>query len=641
MTEQLTLGVIGHVDHGKTALVRALTGIETDRLKEEQERGLSIVLGFSYLQGDRGIIDLIDVPGHQNFVRTMISGATGIDGALLVVAATEGVMLQTREHLEIAQLLGIDRGLVVITKQDLVSDDELELAIDDVRAFVAGTFLEGADVVCTSVVSDSGLTELRAALDALEPIGDRGAGIGHPFLPIDRVFIMRGFGPVVTGTLRGVPLTADRKVELLPGRLSATIRGLQVHNQAVERAAPGQRVAVNLRGIKREDIRRGDMLVPPGLVRVTRRIDAELRLLESHADALKNAAAVRFLAGTVEIMAKIRLLDCRMLEPGATGLVQLRFDRDIAIHPLERFIIRSESPTRTIGGGRVLDAHPSRHRCFDAAVTGHLQIVASGSAATKARMLFADAGLAGTSLRSLSDALGLSVDAIREALAAAEPVAIGAAKLVDAAAYCRLKEAILAAIARYHDAHPSHQGAAAVRLRTRLPGDPADDVFEHALSELRTEQQIENHGGILRLPGFDPLAALTEKERRLAVEMEEMFRGSGLAAPAFDQVVGGDQTKRELFQLLCDTGRLVRLRTNYRYRKYVLHAETLDDVIAKVKTHFSYPRKFAVSDVRELLGSTRKYTVPLMEHLDATGVTLRIGNLRQLGNRSDPDYGGE
>jgi len=641
VTGQLTLGVIGHVDHGKTALVHALTGIDTDRLQEEKERGLSIVLGFSYLQGRHRTIDLIDVPGHQNFVRTMISGATGIDGALLVVAANEGIMPQTREHLAIAELLGVAHGLIVITKQDLVSADELELATDKVRSFVAGTFLADADIVCTSTVANDGLRELRVALDTLEPVRDRGAGVGNPFLPIDRVFVMHGFGPVVTGTLRGGPLIANQKIELLPSRLAATIRGLQVHNKAVERAAPGQRVAVNLRNIKRDDIRRGDSIVLPGRMRTTRRIDSELHLLKNHKSPLKNATTVRLLVGTIEVMAKVRLLDRESLEPGATGLVQLRIDRVVALHPLERFIIRSYSPMRTIGGGRVLDVHPSRHKRFDTAVTNRLQTAASGSLNEKARMLLAEAGLAGTTLDELSDLLGLTAEAVSETLAASNPVAIGVGRLLDAAAYTGLENAILTEVARYHDEHAHHQGMAVVKLRIELPAELADDVFEHALGQLRSEGRIGIQDGILRLTGFDPLAALTEQERRLAAEIEERIRGSGLAAPAFDQLLGRDETKQELFELLCDTGRLVRLRTNYRYRSYVLHAETIDDAIAEVRTHFKYPRKFAMSEVRQLLGSTRKYTVPLMEHLDATGVTLRMGNLRQLGNPDHFNNGGE
>ncbi|MFQ6006667.1 MAG: selenocysteine-specific translation elongation factor [Woeseia sp.] len=630
MTAQLTLGVIGHVDHGKTALVRALTGIDTDRLKEEKDRGLSIVLGFSYLQGARGTIDLIDVPGHENFVRTMISGATGIDGALLVVAANEAIMPQTREHMDIAQLLGVDRGVIVITKQDLVSTEQLALAIEEVRSFVAGTFLEDADLVCASAVTNEGMHAIRRALDRLEPVEVHDTGIAHPFLPVDRAFVMRGFGPVVTGTLRGGELTAHGRVELLPRKLAVTIRGLQVHNRAVERATPGQRVAVNLRHIKREEIKRGDVLASRGCIEASRRIDVELRLLESHRDSLHDSATVRFLAGTSEVMARVRLLDRERLEPGATAFAQLRFQRDLTTYQTQRFIIRSYSPMRTIGGGRVLDAHPERHRRFDARVTGHLMTSARGGPVEKARMFLAEAGLAGTTLDALSDLLGLDPGEVDSSLAAVGPVSTDAGKLVDCAAYSKLNEAILVEMGRYHETHPNHQGIAAAKLRSILAIEPAEDVFRHAISRLISDARIEDHGGILRLVGFDPLVGLTHKERRLAAEMEEAFRMRRLAPTYPDQVVGPDKVRRDLFKLLCDTDRLVRLRTHDRKSDFVVHAEIFDNAVAEIETHFAYPQKFTVSEVRELLGANRKFTVPLMEHLDATGVTIRMGNLRQL-----------
>lgn len=632
---QLTLGVIGHVDHGKTALVRALTGIDTDRLREEKERGLSIVLGFSYLQGARGTIDLIDVPGHENFVRTMISGATGIDGALLVVAADDAIMPQTREHVEIAQLLGVDRGLIVISKQDLVSRDELEQVTEEVRSFVAGTFLEKADLVCTSAVTNEGMNGLRRSLDKLQPVEVRDAGIAHPFLPVDRVFVMRGFGAVVTGTLRGAELTADAMVELLPKKLGVTIRGMQVHNKAVDRAVAGQRVAVNLRHIKREDINRGDVLTLRGCIDETRRIDIELQLLDSYQGFLNDSTTVRFLAGTSEVMAKVRLLDRNQLGPGASTFAQLHLQRDVTTYPTQRFIIRSCSPMRTIGGGTVLDAHPGRHRRFDAVVMDHMITAAHGGPADKARMLVADAGLVGTTLDTLSDMLALDMDEVEEALVAVRPVTTDAGKLIDRQAYSELTRVILVETGRYHEAHPSHPGIAAAKLRSNLAIKPAEDVFEHAIDRLVRDGRIENHGGILRLAGFDPLAGLTQKERRLAAEMEEAFRVRRLAPTYIDQVVGGDKARRDLFNLLCETDRLVRLRSHDRKANFVVHADIFDNAVAEIEMHFAYPQKFTVSEVRELLGANRKFTVPFMEHLDAMGVTIRMGNERQLRTRRD------
>jgi len=431
MKPQLTLGVIGHVDHGKTSLVRALTGIETDRLKEEKERGLSIVLGFSYMQGARAAIDLIDVPGHENLVRTMVSGATGMDGALLVVAANEAIMPQTREHVAIAHLLGVDRGVVVITKRDLVSEIELKHTIEEVRSFTAGTFLENAEVVSTSTRENQGMRELGQAIDKITPIDRRNSKKAFPFLPIDRAFTMPGFGVVVTGTLRGGDLTTRSNVELLPSKRAATIRGLQVHNRPVDRATPGQRVAVNVRQVKREDISRGDVLALQGRIDATNRVDVELRLLNSQNEPLKNGATVEFLAGTTSVTSRVRLLDPKTLEPGATGFAQLRFPRSVATYQMQRFIIRTGSPIRTIGGGTVLDANPELHRRFGAATKSRLETIAHGSSVEKTQMYLAEADVSGTTLDGLSDLLCLDTDDVNAALAFIDPVLTNSGTLID------------------------------------------------------------------------------------------------------------------------------------------------------------------------------------------------------------------
>ena len=359
MISQLTLGVIGHVDHGKTALVRALTGIETDRLKEEKERGLSIVLGFSYLQFPHSVIDLIDVPGHEDFIRAMISGATAIDGVLLVVASNEGIMPQTREHFDIAQLLGIDRGLIVLTKTDLVTEEELDAVEKEVGLFVSETFLESAPVIKTSAVKSKGIPELQRECELLEvksslpKMNTEGS-----FLPIDRVFSMQGFGLVATGTLRLGPLQNGTSVEILPNGGIATIRGLQNHNKYVDKVMPGQRVAVNLRNIKKDELKRGSVIGTPGFLKATKRLDVKVSLLNNLTDDLKNGELVRVLFGATDVVAKVRLIDKPSIEPGSSGLVQLRCQSDVVTHKTERFIIRSLSPIFTIGGGEILDLNP-------------------------------------------------------------------------------------------------------------------------------------------------------------------------------------------------------------------------------------------------------------------------------------------
>jgi len=630
---QSTFGVIGHVDHGKTALVRALTGIETDRLKEEQERGLSIVLGFSYLETPAGAIDLIDVPGHEDFIRTMISGATGIDGVLLVVAANEGVMPQTQEHLDIAGLLGVQRGLVVITKTDLVSADQCACVSEEIQRYLEGSFLEAAPVVHTSAVAGEGLDGLRAELTrlaerpVLRPSGEQF------FLPIDRAFAMRGFGLVATGTLRGGVLRANDTVEILPGGGTATVRALQVHNRSVEDAGPGQRVGVNLRNLKREDLRRGDVLASPGLIQPTRRLDVELRLLGSRLEALRNGAAVRLLLGTTDVIAKVRLLDRAELPPGDTGLAQLRCQGDVATHRAEPFIIRGCSPATTIGGGRILEVGPPRHRRFDASVTGRLRSTADGDPAEMIRASLIEAGGRGVDAEALRARLALSREQMQAAVEAAHAVSAGERRIVDREALAELKSVILSEVERYHQSNPRERGIAAASLRSRLASRVDDDVFQHAVDELVASQAIRSASGVLASAGFDPLGNLPPRDRELAAELEEVFRSAGLAPPPLDGVLRGDKTKRDLFRLLSQIGRLVPLRTYHRDSNLVLHETTLEDVRERLRESYPYPREFAVSEVRDLLGATRKYVVPLMEHLDATGVTIRTGNVRRLRQR--------
>ena len=632
MTAQLTLGVIGHVDHGKTALVRALTGIETDRLREEQERGLSIVLGFSWLETAGGIIDLIDVPGHEDFVRAMISGATGVDGIILLVAANEGIMPQTREHFDIARLLGVDRGIVVVSKADLVSANELAATIERIGAFVQGTQFETAPVVVTSVNSGLGLGELRSELEALEMRVDRPDGRDF-YLPLDRVFTMRGFGLVATGTLRGGTLRSNARVEIMPGGLPATVRALQIHNSGTAEARPGQRVAVNLRNVKREDVSRGNTLASPGLLAPTRRINAELDLLEHHDEPLRNSALVRVLVGTTEAMARIRLLDKRELEPGGTALVQLRCDRDIATHAGERFLIRSYSPMRTIGGGRILEVNARRHRRFDESVTSRLRATAGGDPVAILAGLLAEAGTRGVEIDEVADRLGLTEDGLDPVIGVLDPVLIDDDTLVERTAFDSLTQRLVAALEAFHEANPRQRGLTAGSLRSALDDAPAEEVFRTVLAGLVSAGAIESDRGMLRVAGFDPLAGLSEQERGLADRIERMFLDSGIQPPPPAAVTGNDRMKRKLFQLLLDSGQLVRLRTYERGSNIVVHSAFLRDVEAQIKAQYPYPEQFALSQVRDLLDSTRKYVVPVMEHLDAVGVTVRLGNLRRLRER--------
>ena len=630
MTGQLTLGVIGHVDHGKTALVRALTGIETDRLKEEQERGLSIVLGFSYLDSSSGVVDLIDVPGHEDFIRTMVSGATGIDGVLMIIAANEGIMPQTREHFDIARLLGVEHGLIVVTKVDLVSASELDAVLESIRAYVKGSFLEGTEIIETSARKPQGLDALRSALTRMSEAAVLGESGDQFFLPVDRVFAMSGFGTVVTGTLRNGVLRADEKMEIRPWGGTASVRGLQVHNKAVTEARPGQRVAVNLRRLKRGELKRGDTLASPGFLKTVRRIDAEVELLDSQNYPLKNGIAVRLLLGTADVIAKVRLLDQKQLEPGVTGLVQLRCQRDVSTHLTERFILRSVSPIHTLGGGRILDLDPPRHRRFDVVVTERLQSTAKGNIEEMVENSLAIAGVAGVVAETLAEKLGSTEADLAAVISAMDAVVVEGRRIVVRSSYARLVKEILDTIEHYHDANPRQRGVAAGSLKGQLRTAPHAAVFQHAVVELTASGQLQNDNGILRSGDFDPLANLSSSERHVADEIEELFRSAGLAPPPIETVLRTGPSYPSLYELLINIGQIVPLRTYDRKSKMALHRETLQHVEQLLQINYPYPRDFAVSEVRDLLAATRKYVVPLMEHLDATGVTIRTGDVRRL-----------
>jgi len=625
----LTLGVIGHVDHGKTALVRALTGTETDRLREERERGLSIVLGFAFLETDESSIDLIDVPGHEDFIRAMISGATGLDGVMLCVAANEGVMPQTVEHFNIARLLGIGRGLVVITKCDLVDAETLALARGEIDAFCRDSFLADAPVIEVSALAGAGVDEIRAQLLAMAraPV-ERDDG-GRVFLPLDRVFAMRGFGLVGTGTLRGGSLAVGDTVDIVPAGLSATVRALQNHNLDVERAWPGQRVAVNLRQVSREQVARGDVLATPGYLTPTRCIDADLQLLDD-ARVLKNGAVLRLATGTTEAMARLSLLDRRELAPGDRALAQFHLDREVATRVAEPFLLRSVSPIHTIGGGRILEAHPERHRRFDATVTRRLETVASGRLDRMLQQRLDDAGSSGLDPAKLADELGVDRPGLERALDELEPRRVGTERVVAAAAYAQLLDDIVGVLRQFHEQQPLAAGLVSSRLSQALPSVPDAPVLRHALAELVERGLVVSRQETLSLAGHDAFARLSADERRLVGAIEAAFRNFGLEPPAPGAVIGTGRASRQLFELLLESGRLIRLRTYKSEADLVLHASVLEQARQTIEQAFPYPSAFALKDIRDLLGSTRRFVVPLMEHFDATGTTVRSGDLRRL-----------
>lgn len=625
-----TVGVAGHVDHGKTALVRALTGMETDRLKEEQARGMSIVLGFAHLSLPDGEIDLIDVPGHEKFVKTMIAGATGVDACLLVVAANERVKPQTVEHLALLELLGVREGLVVVTKSDLVKGEQARTDIEaEVCGFLAGTFLQDAPLVFASVVTGEGLDALRGHLAALLARATDPPVSADFYLPVDRVFTMAGHGTVVTGTLRRGRLSVGQTVEALPEGTRLEVRGLEVHGRPVARAEPGGRTAVNLRGVRKEPAR-GDALASPGFLRPTRLLDAQVRLLPTASRLLRRGQTVRLLYGTGDLAARVFPLAGEEIAPGAQGFVQFRLMDDAFVPIGERFIVRIPSPVETVGGGVVLDTTSAKHRAGDEDALALLQALALNDLGGILRGKLDAAGYAGLDLARLARERGLSLAALEDAQAGAPLVVCDGFVLSDACfqgVCARIQEAV----SGFHVAHKTRRGMPREELRQKLPSALPGAFFQLALERLVQQKQFEmEDGGLVRAFGSSVESRLSETERAVAAEIEECFRQGGLAPPNLADVLGQDRRRKALYLYLAETGRLMPLTDRTNNRTVVFHRDAVaqaEQLLAAYLPSVGVGGS-TVSELNRALGTTRKNSIPLLEYFDARGVTRREGDRR-------------
>lgn len=631
--KHIIVGTAGHVDHGKTALVGALTGVETDRLKEEKARGISIVLGFAYLELPGGTIDLIDVPGHERFVKTMISGATGLEAVLLVVAADEGVMPQTLEHLEIAGLLGVAKGIVVVTKSDLVAPDERSLVLDDIRSATAATFLAHAPVVFTSVRSGEGLDDLRVQLEGLLATSTPTVESPYVYLPIDRVFTAAGFGTVVTGTLRQGRVRVGETLELTPSGLRAEVRSLQVHGKPVTVAGMGWRTAVNLRGLKKSRLTPGDALVSPKYLTPTRLYDAELRLLASAPRTLKNAEQVRLAFGTAEVAARVRLLEGQTLTPGKTSTVQFRFDSEVAVPFREPFVIRGASPLRTLGGGLLLGPQARKHRRFDDVSAEHVRVLASGTVDDIILTRLAAAGVRGYDASALRLELGLTPEGLRRVLGPLDALLIGENVLLGTL-YRALSIRALEVVAAFHTEQPTRYGLSREALRTRLTEAVPTPVLGYLLTELTQTGALEAQQNLFKLPEHDPAGQLSLEQERLAAGLEAAFRGALFQPPELAGVLAQNAAYSELYFVLVRRGRLVPVRD--KDATVVFHQDTIRRAQRLLGQHFS-KAPFTLAEARELLGTSRKYLLPLLDYLDGTGYTRRAGNERFIEGELLPD----
>jgi len=631
--KHVIVGTAGHIDHGKSSLVEALTGTNPDRLEEEKRRGITLDLGFAILELEGVRLGLVDVPGHERFVRNMLAGAGGIDLVLLVIAADEGIKLQTREHFEICSLLGIPRGIIAITKSDLVDADTLGLVRLEIEEFVRGSFLENAPLVPVSSRSGAGLDELKAVLRrAAQEVAAKDATQNFR-LPIDRSFAMKGFGTVVTGTLISGAVKLEEEVELYPVRKRLRVRGLHSGGKQIERAVAGQRTAVNLAGIEHEEITRGMVLAPAGLFDATQRVDARVTLLGS-APPLKNRARVHFHQGTAEAIAEVILLTDAdgELAAGGSAFAQLRLDKPLLLLPGDRFILRRFSPVVTIGGGTVLDARAPRHKRKDATVAPFLGVLEHG---TREEILGAlvEAAPRGMTLPEIVARTGWiesEARAVAEKLAAVKRVRIlGSAPIVvaPAEAVAACAAAIRKAVETFHRANPLLPGIPKQELRARA-GRARVEIFEAALSDLVAARTLVVAGDLVGQAGRE--IALSAQESRAKELIEREFESAGLTVPGFATVLAKlpvDAPRAlKILQILLREKVLVKVSSDLVFHRNTLLK--LREMLAKYRKERG--ARLPITVFKELTGITRKYAIPLLEYLDREQVTRRAGDERVI-----------
>ena len=634
-SKSIIVGTAGHIDHGKTALVRALTGVDADRLPEEKRRGITIDIGFADLDLGAVHVGFVDVPGHERFVKNMLAGAHGIDVVALVIAADESVMPQTREHFDICRLLGVSRGLIVLTKSDLVDEELLQLAQAEAEELVKGSFLEGAPIVAVSSRTGQGVGDVREVLKAIgSDLPERAMdSIGR--LPIDRSFTMRGFGAVVTGTLVAGAIAEGEELELLPAVAPVRVRGLQVHNTSVKQAVAGQRTAVNLGGIESTSITRGMMLAPPRRLRPTQIVDAAVQILNDAPRGLRSRQRVRVHLGAAEALARVRVLDeAGEIRPGAKGFAQLRFETPLVAVLGDRFIVRAYSPQITIGGGEILDAFATKHRTRDlTAVRAGLENLRSGDRLEQLRQFVISAGRTGLTESDLVARTAWSDELIAKLCAEAAAdgsVTRAESTLLAAELFQELKRQAVDQIAAHHEREPLSRGLSKEILRDQSLAS-APEVFRAVISELESEGAVVGDKEVVRLRAHT--RELSDADAGLRNALENLYRAAALAPPSLSEAFAGAglnrdaQHARKILQLLLDSGVLLRVHGDM-----IFHQAALLDLEERLRAYAgSQPnRVIDVPGFKELTGVSRKYAIPLLEYFDRRRVTRREGDKRVI-----------
>jgi selenocysteine-specific elongation factor len=626
------IGTAGHVDHGKSTLIAALTGTHPDRLKEEQEREMTIELGFGWLTlPNSEEIGIVDVPGHRDFIDNMLSGIGGIDAVLLVIAADEGVMPQTREHLAIIDLLQIPTGMIALTKTDLASDPEwLALVESDIRATLADTVLENAPVVRVSAKDKSGLDDLLSTLTDILQLRPARLDLGRPRLPVDRVFSMSGFGTVVTGTLIDGHLSIGDEVVLLPSGQKGRIRGLQTHKKKEETAIPGSRTAVNISGIATEEVRRGEVVVHPKHYQPTRRVDARLRLLKDISQPLKHNTEVKLFVGASETMAVARVLGVEALNPGEEGWAQLELRDPVVAVRGDRYILRRPSPGETLGGGVIVDHQPKgRHKRFEKKVLQSLASLAAGSPADI--LMQAALALNAAPIKEVISRSRLETEpallALEENLKGGQllqledgnPTPTSDLLIIAAPQWNALSDKAVQMVTAHHKNFPLRRGIPREELKSRLKLTPR--VFNTLVKKLAAETILSEIGGAVSLPGHE---IKFNSSQQVKVEMlMRRYAEHPYSSPSVKESQA--EVGEDVYNALVELGQLTQLTSDVVFRR-----EDYEQMVVKVREFITQNGQVTVADARDLFGSSRKYMLALLEHLDAIGVTVRDGDYRKL-----------
>jgi selenocysteine-specific elongation factor len=633
----LIVGTAGHIDHGKSALVRALTGIDPDRLPEEKRRGITIDLGFADLELDDLRLGFVDVPGHERFIKNMLAGAHGIDLLALVIAADEGVMPQTREHFDICRLLGVRNGLVVVTKKDLVDDEEmLALVEDEARELIAGSFLENAPVIAVSSRTGAGMEDLKSQLTAL---GKRVPPRSLDFtmrMPIDRAFSMKGFGSVVTGTLVSGKITEGDELELLPSSVNVRVRGLQVHNKPVHEAHAGQRTAVNLAGTDTSQIERGMVLAPAGRLRPTQIVDVWIDVLPGASRGVRSRSRVRFHIGAAEVLGRVRVLDGPSeIAAGNSGFAQLRFEAPVVALHGDRFILRSYSPAETIAGGVIVDPFATKHRAREMEHTlQHLRSLLDDERAVKFAAFVRASGDKGLRLADVAAATGWTNEVLAQV--ATEVQVEGSAIETGNVFLAResldlLSQAVIAELERHHKREPLARGMLRETLREKVFAHSLPELFVAVITRLEAGGKVVSEKDIVRLSQHS--VGLSEQDAELRKRLEQLYLAAGVEAPSIDEAMTKANVSaaqrvqaRKILQLLIDERKVVRIQG-----EMFMHTQVVEDLKLKLHNYASQHEPERLIDVaafKDLAGVSRKYAIPLLEYFDREQVTRRAGDKR-------------